>query len=146
MINKKEAASLRFSNLVAELAQTDAFQIDPAKLELSEQIYQAMLKQAISEAELSRRLGVSRAYINKILQGNVNFTIDTIVKISRALNHKFEFRLVDQTPSKDVLEAEIIMLPTVTFLPVQNATATAKAGKPTRQRKRRDVEPEALAK
>jgi transcriptional regulator with XRE-family HTH domain len=108
MTDKKLTAAERFANLIDKQKQDGRLQIDAAKLELSEQIYQAMESKGITEAELSRRLGVSRAYVNKILQGNVNFTIETLVKIGQALDYKFEFQFVDKTTKADVLDAEIV--------------------------------------
>ena len=121
MNTKKENIAAQFADLLSEIERRDSFHIDAAKLELSEQIYQAMENKGVTEAELSRRLGTSRAYINKILQGNVNFTIETLVKISRALDHKFEFRFADNAAPADVLDAQIvyerITAPIPTFAP-----------------------------
>lgn len=110
MTSKKPTAAERFAALVNKQKQDGRLQIDAAKVELSEQIFQAMESKNITAAELSRRLDVSRAYVNKILQGNVNFTIETLVKIGLALDCNFEFKFVDNSvaASADVLDAEII--------------------------------------
>ncbi len=95
-VNKRETTSNRFSNLFKQLEQSDTYHIDAAKLEISEQIYLAMEQQGVTNAELARRLGKSRAYITKVLQGNVNFTIESLVKIARALGHKFDFQFAPE--------------------------------------------------
>ncbi len=95
-VNKRETVSERFANLFESLEQSDTYHVDGAKLEISEQIYLAMEQQGVSNAELARRLGKSRAYITKVLQGNVNFTIESLVKIARALDHKFGFQFVPE--------------------------------------------------
>lgn len=95
-VNKRETTSNRFSNLFKRLKQSDTYHIDAAKLEISEQIYLAMEQQGVSNAELARRLGKSRAYITKVLQGNVNFTIESLVKIAHALGHKFDFQFAPE--------------------------------------------------
>ena len=95
-VNKRETTSDRFANLFKQFEQSDTYHIDGAKLEISEQIYLAMEQQGVSNAELARRLGKSRAYITKVLQGNVNFTIESVVKIARALGHKFDFQFVPE--------------------------------------------------
>ena len=91
MIKKKLTAAERFQEMLAEAKQDDAFHVDGAKLELSEQIFAAMQEIAMSEAELARQLGVSRAYVNKILKGAANLTIESLVKIGRALGRDFKF-------------------------------------------------------
>ena len=91
MIKKKLTAAERFQEMLVEAKQHDAFHVDAAKVELSEQIFVAMQESGLSEAELSRRLGVSRAYVNKILKGAANLTIESLVKIGRALGREFKF-------------------------------------------------------
>lgn len=91
MIRKKLTAAERFQEMLAEAKQHDAFHVDAAKVELSEQIYIAMEEMGVTEAELSRRLGVSRAYVNKVLKGAANLTIESLVKIGRSLGCEFKF-------------------------------------------------------
>lgn len=86
----------RFADLFRKMEQTDAYHIDAMKVEISEQIYLAMERQGVSEAELARRLCKSRAYVTKALQGNTNFTIPSLIKIARALNRKVEVRLLSE--------------------------------------------------
>jgi transcriptional regulator with XRE-family HTH domain len=94
MQRKKLTVAEEFKTMLDELKERDSFHIDGAKVELSEQIYIAMQDSGVSEAELSRRLGVSRAYVNKILKGTANLTIESLVKIGRALGGEFKFELV----------------------------------------------------
>ncbi len=106
-LNKRETTSDRFANLFKQLEQSDTYHIDGAKVEIAEQIYLAMEQQGVSNAELARRLGKSRAYITKVLQGNVNFTIESLVKIARALGHKFDFQFApEHTTERDAHLAE----------------------------------------
>ncbi len=86
----------RFADLFRKMEQTDADHVDALKVEISEQIYLAMERQGVSEAELARRLCKSRAYVTKALQGGTNFTIPSLVKIARALNRKVDFRLLPE--------------------------------------------------
>ena len=90
---KKPSAAQEFKEMLASAESRIDFKIDAAKLELSEQIYSAMEEAGISEAELARRLNVSRAYVNKILKGTANLTIESLVRIGTALGRKFEFNL-----------------------------------------------------
>ncbi len=85
MSAKKPTIAEEFQAMLEEMKQHDTYHVEAAKLEISEQVYVAMEEKGISEAELSRRLGVSRAYVNKILQGSANLTIESLVKIGRAL-------------------------------------------------------------
>jgi transcriptional regulator with XRE-family HTH domain len=78
-----------FQELVSEIKETETFDKEVARDEVSDFIDLLMKKEGIKKAELARRLGKSRAYVTKILQGNANFTLDTLVQIARALGYKF---------------------------------------------------------
>lgn len=84
----------RFADLLQSAEQSDRFRIDGLKVEISEQIYQAMNQQGISNADLARRLGKSRAYVTKLLRGTTNFTLESLVRIGRALSNEVEINLV----------------------------------------------------
>lgn len=49
-------------------------------------ILQALDEKKISQAKLARDLGVKRQYINKILKGNENLSLKTIVRVQNSLN------------------------------------------------------------
>jgi transcriptional regulator with XRE-family HTH domain len=88
----------RFADLLRRAESTDAYQIDRLKVEISERIYNAMKEQGVSNAELARRLGKSRAYVTKLLRGTTNFTLESLVRIGRALSCEVEFELLSKVP------------------------------------------------
>ncbi|MFV0387487.1 MAG: transcriptional regulator [Pyrinomonadaceae bacterium] len=101
-------AAERFAAMSERLKKDGSFQIEEAKVEISEQVFVLMEDKGISEAELARRLGTSRAYVNKVLQGSTNFTIESLVKIGLALDCelKLEFQKSEskkQTPSRELV-------------------------------------------
>lgn len=65
-------------------------------IELTEKIVSRMEKINLSRAELAKRLGVSKAFVTKVLNGNPNLTLKTIVSISKALDCKVD---IDLCPS-----------------------------------------------
>ncbi|WP_122845690.1 helix-turn-helix domain-containing protein [Pseudomonas viridiflava] len=72
-----------------------SYWLESAKQDFMISIHNIMLKEKISNAELAGRIGCSPAYISKILRGDANFTIETMVKISRALKTKLCIHLSD---------------------------------------------------
>lgn len=64
---------------------------------LSDQIHDYMELNTISKAELARRLGSSRAYVTKILTGDLNVTLKTLTKILNRLGLKAEVKLVERS-------------------------------------------------
>lgn len=110
MENKKLTAAERFAAMGERLRKDGRLQIDAAKVELSEQVFQAMQDKGITEAELARRLGTSRAYVNKVLQGSTNFTIESLVKIGVALNCELKLEFTEARKSDEFSAADVVYI------------------------------------
>ena len=65
-------------------------------LEVARRISDAMEEQDVSRADLARKLGVSPAYITKVLRGNENFSLQTLAGIAFALDKRWECLLIEQ--------------------------------------------------
>jgi transcriptional regulator with XRE-family HTH domain len=87
------------AQIVHELERTDDLAVERTKINVAETIYVAMRQGDVSKAELSRRLRKSRAYITQILQGDANFTVDSLVRIAAALHTRLEVKLVPNCAS-----------------------------------------------
>jgi transcriptional regulator with XRE-family HTH domain len=66
-----------------------------AIIELTEGLCRRMEEKKISRAELARRLGTSRAYVTKLLGGDANFTLTTMVKLAMALEGTLQINIAD---------------------------------------------------
>lgn len=60
--------------------------VDGPIVEFTEDLSRLMKEQNVSRAELAKRIGTSRAYVTKLLGGNANFTLATMVKLAFALD------------------------------------------------------------
>ena len=78
-----------FEEFIGQIKDSETYDKETLRGEISDQISRLMECDEISNAELARRLGKSRAYVTKILQGNANFTLDTLVQIARVLGCKY---------------------------------------------------------
>ena len=106
MSEKKPTVAEQFQTMLEEMKRHDSYHVEAAKVELSEQIYLAMESAGVTEADLARRISASRAYINKVLQGSTNFTIESLVKIGRALGQDFKFEFVPNAVSELAVESK----------------------------------------
>jgi transcriptional regulator with XRE-family HTH domain len=86
-------AGKSFRSLFQEAEQHDDYWAELAIVEVTEEVARRMEELGVSRAELARRLGTSPAYVTKVLRGNANFTLATIVKLARALESEVRFRL-----------------------------------------------------
>jgi hypothetical protein len=93
-VSEQKTVTERFADQLQRAELTDAYQIDRLKVEISERIFNAMNQQGVSNAELARRLGKSRPYVTKLLRGTTNFTLESLVRIGRALSCEVQLELV----------------------------------------------------
>ena len=82
-----------FSELFAGLGTDEAYLAEFAILELTEEIGRRMSQLGLSRSELAKRLGTTPAYVTKILRGDANFTLRTIVRLAIALDSEFRCHL-----------------------------------------------------
>lgn len=62
------------------------YQTELAAIDLNEKIIAKMNELKINRVGLANRLGVSKAFVTKLLNGNPNMTLKTIVSIAIALD------------------------------------------------------------
>ncbi|HVR08732.1 MAG TPA: helix-turn-helix transcriptional regulator [Thermoanaerobaculia bacterium] len=85
--------SRSFSELYREAQQHQDYWIAGAILEFTESVVREMARQGLTRTALAERLGVTPAYVTKILRGKVNFTLATMVRLSQALDTDLHVRL-----------------------------------------------------
>ena len=72
------------SNIQEEAKGRDTYWAASMILDFTEGLHKIMEANGVTRSGLARRLGVSPAYITKVLRGNVNFTVDSMVRLVRA--------------------------------------------------------------
>ena len=93
----KVKVSKEYEKAAAEVRKADAYKRAQVISDFTERICRRLEELGITQSELARRLGVTRAYVTNFLRGNVNFTFDTAVRISTALGMDFEATLVTKS-------------------------------------------------
>ena len=63
-------------------------------------IYSIMEKQGVSRTELAEKIGKSRQYVSRVLNENVNFTIDTLALFTCALGCRLNVSL-EEIPAEN---------------------------------------------
>ena len=66
--------------------QTHAYRAEGASIRFTEDLVAAMKSSGLTRSALAERIGSSPAYITKILKGETNFTLESMVKIANGLN------------------------------------------------------------
>jgi antitoxin component HigA of HigAB toxin-antitoxin module len=107
----------RFRRFVQEAESSVDYWADGPITEFIEDVWRLMEEQKVSRAELARRLGSSRAYVTKLLGGNANFTLQTMVKVAMAFGAQVHVHVA----GRDTLTRWI------DEIPAQPATAVARS-------------------
>lgn len=82
-----------FQEELRKAQDTFDYRLERLLFELAEDICRYMGEQGLTRAELASRLSCSRAYITKILNGNPNVTLKTLLRIADALGRDVTINL-----------------------------------------------------
>lgn len=82
-----------FEGLFSEAEKSNGFWISKAKYKFTEEMLMQMEAIGLKKADLAVRLDVKPAQITRLCSGQNNFTIDTMVRVARALNCEFRCHL-----------------------------------------------------
>jgi len=89
-----------FKDELETVRKTFEYRLEKILIQLGEDICRLMRDQQISRAEVAERLDVSRAYVTKVLNGNPNLTIKTLLKLSDALGRELAIRFIPKSARK----------------------------------------------
>lgn len=87
-----------FKKLVLEAKLRDSYWIEKAKLDFSIALNQFFERSGKTQKELANKLNTSPAYITKVFRGDANFTIETMVKLARAVDGQLHIDIAPQKP------------------------------------------------
>lgn len=76
-----------------EARDTHEYRAEGASIEFTNALVTRMREVGLSRSELARKIKTSPAYVSKILRGDTNFSLDTMVKIATALTSEFRCHL-----------------------------------------------------
>jgi plasmid maintenance system antidote protein VapI len=88
-----KAEKTSFARFFREAEKGLTFHVESAILSFTEDLSSLMEAQGVSKSELARRLHCQPAFITKLLSGQNNFTIETMVRIAIALDAKVKIHL-----------------------------------------------------
>ena len=87
------------STKVEKAKKTPEYRAEAAKMDFADNLYLKMEENRVSRADLARLLGVSNAYISKVLNGTLNFSIESMSKFAFALGYKIDINFSEKETS-----------------------------------------------
>lgn len=91
--------SKKIHDFIEQAKKSDSYWVEKAKLDFALELNKFIKASRMSNKEVAERLGTSPAYITKILKGDANFTIESMVKAARAANAKVHISIIDDRES-----------------------------------------------
>jgi transcriptional regulator with XRE-family HTH domain len=82
----------RYRTLIERIESSPEYGVDVAMLQFTDELNRSMVAQGISRAELARRIGASPAYVTKIMRGDANLTLASMVKLAGAVGQWIRVR------------------------------------------------------
>jgi transcriptional regulator with XRE-family HTH domain len=79
-----------FAEIYDALKDTQGYQVEELSLAFTESILLRMEELSLSGKDLADRMGSTKPYVSKLLKGKNNFTLETLVKLARALECRIE--------------------------------------------------------
>lgn len=101
-------AGKTFKALIKDAGRRDAYHVELAILQFTSDLYQLMKKRELNKAELARVLGTSPAYITKVFRGDANFTIESMVKLTSALNGQIHLHVAPREHEVRWLDVRVV--------------------------------------
>jgi len=95
----------KYRDFIQQVEVSDSYLSAGIEIEFTEELCRVMQERDISRADLARRMGTSPAYITKILNGGVNFTVATMAKLSKAVGLQLRVHLAPKGSQTRWLDA-----------------------------------------
>lgn len=86
-----------YKELVKAARDRDTYWVEVAKHDFAFSIHRQLKRHGLTNAALAEKLGVSPPYVSKVLRGDENLTIESMVKIVRATHGKLHLEVGDES-------------------------------------------------
>lgn len=83
-------ATRQFNDLFTSYEGDDDFLVNIVKLRVAELLAEQMQDKSLTASEVARRLGKSRAYVSRLRTGSENLTLESLVRIARAIDCRLD--------------------------------------------------------
>jgi transcriptional regulator with XRE-family HTH domain len=83
----------QYAEFLESIKASDEYLVESAKMDFALELNSLMNKQGVTRTALAKTISKTPAYLSKVLKGDTNFTIETMVKLCSAINHKISFHI-----------------------------------------------------
>ena len=87
---------LTYKQLVTNAKKSFDYDVEDAKIEFAIQLAQLLKRKNLTKADFASMLGVSAPMVTKILRGDTNLTIETMVRSVRTAGGRLHLKLAEE--------------------------------------------------
>jgi transcriptional regulator with XRE-family HTH domain len=91
--------SKKLQAFLEEAKKQDSYWVEKAKLDFALALEHRLREEELSYADLAKKVETSAPYITKVLRGDSNLTIESMVKFARAAGGNLDIRIQDRKAS-----------------------------------------------
>ena len=88
-----------FSELLAAARQKDSYWESRLRHQFASSVLEALAERGISQKEYAKKADVSAGYVSRVLAGNENLSLRTLVKLARVLDLDLDLRVYPKAPT-----------------------------------------------
>lgn len=91
--------SKAIQKFVERAKESDSYWVEKTKLDFSLSLEKQRRTVGMTYADIARKINSSAAYVTKISRGDVNLTIESMVKLARAAGGQLRIQITDEKAS-----------------------------------------------
>ncbi|MFC4296747.1 helix-turn-helix domain-containing protein [Castellaniella hirudinis] len=88
-----------FSELLAAAREKDSYWEARLRHQFASSVLEALAEHGMSQKEYAEKADVSAGYVSRVLAGNENLSLRTLVKLARVLDLDLDLRVYAKTPT-----------------------------------------------
>lgn len=86
----------KLADVLTKARRSVTYLAEKCVLQYTAEIDRLMAEREVTRAELGRRIGATPAYVTKVLRGETNLTVKTMVSLASALGAQVEIRVFEE--------------------------------------------------
>lgn len=94
----------KLRNLKARVKSRDGYWVEKLKLEFTKALSDQMNRRGLKKRDIANKLELSAPYMTKVMRGDENFTIETMVKLARAAGGRLHVHIADENSDVSWIE------------------------------------------
>jgi len=93
-MSQKQQAKTWFTDYLETVKDDIDFITEEKIIDITECIVSRMEELGLNRTALAEKMNVSKAYVTKLLRGNINFTLKTIIAVAQVLESDIQFDFI----------------------------------------------------